>query len=315
MSIEFVSLKSNKDYFEGLVGLVNTKRRLSFYINNANSNGLMPNILLSSSKGTGKSTIARMIAAGLNRTLVEVNSAELKTLDDFFGVINLYVSDKKVTLFLDETENLSEEVAISLLTILNPNKENLTKYNHNQTDYLFDFKKLNVILASTESQQIHHALVDRVRVIDFDDYTQEDLKQIILNNLKEYKIENGILDRIVLLVRSNPRQAQTLSNDLLSFLKSRELKELTGKEWLEFYREMGLFELGLQPSEIKLLKILRKYPNSSLTRVASMMNQTPESTRRMTELYPLKMGLIEVRPATGRRLTIDGNKYVESIKD
>ena len=78
---------------------------------------------------------------------------------------------------------------------------------------------------------------------------------------------------------------------------------------------MGLFELGLMPSEIKLLKILRKYPNSSLTRLASMMNQTPDSTRKATELYPLKMGLLEIKTASGRRLTPEGLKYIDGIKD
>ena len=157
----------NKDYFDGIIGLNNTKRRLSFYINNFHISRLMPHILLSSSRGTGKSTLARMIAAGMQRKLVEVNSAELKTLDDFFGVIAQYINDKEACLFLDEVENLSDEVSIALLTILNPNKDNLTKYTHGGVDYIFDFRKFNAIFATTETQSIHHALIDRLRVIGF----------------------------------------------------------------------------------------------------------------------------------------------------
>lgn len=300
-------------YFGELVGLVNTKRRLSFYIDNFHSSGLMPNLLLNSAKGNGKTSVARLIAKGMNRKLVEVNCAELESLDDFFGVISQYCKGNAV-LFMDESENLSKEISIALLTILNPTKENYTEYSHNGQKYSFNFKNFSVIMASTELQTIHHALVDRLRVIDFDIIKNEDLKQIIKNNLKEYRIEDGLLDRIVTIVRSNPRQAQILCNDLLTFLGRRGTKEFSTKIWFEFFSEMGLFELGFTNSEIRLLKILKQYPNSSLTRVASMLNQTVESTRKATELYPLRTGLLEIKAGSGRKLSPSGYEFVDKLE-
>ncbi len=307
----------NVDYFKELAGLENTKRKLSFYVDNYHSSGIMPNLLISGPRGTGKTSLVRLIARGMNRKLVEVNAAEIQTLDDFFGIVNEHINGSKVLLFLDEIENLKEDISIALLTILNPNKDNYTKYTHNGIEHTFLFKDFSVAFCTTETQTVHHALIDRLRVIEIDDYTTENLKQIIANNLSEYKIETGLLDRVVRIVRSNPRQAQILSSDLLTFLKRKEHKDFTSREWAEFYREMGLFDLGLSNSEIKLLKILKRYPKgSSLTRVSSMLNATPDSTRRYTELYPMKMGLMEVRPALGRILTVDGYKYIEeNIKD
>jgi Holliday junction resolvasome RuvABC ATP-dependent DNA helicase subunit len=307
--------REDNQYFGDLVGLDNTKRRLSFYINNFHSSGIMPNILLTGSKGTGKTSLVRLVAGGMNRTLVETNAAELKSLDDFFGVVNQYVVGSKVLLFIDEIENLNIDIAIAFLTILEPKKDNITKYTHAGQDYIFNFKDFSVAFCTTEAQTVHHALLDRLRVIDMDDYTTDNLKQIIRNNLSKYDIEDGLLDRVVKVVRSNPRQAQILSNDLLAFLSRSNTNTFSSKEWIGFYREMGLFELGLSGNEIKLLKILKKYPNSSLTRVASMLNATPDATRKYTELYPMKMGLIEVKPALGRRLTVDGHKYMELIKE
>lgn len=307
---------SNPDYFPNIVGLNETKRRLTFYINNFHATGIMPHLLLSSAKGKGKTSVGRLIAnSGMRRRIVEINCASFEKLDDFFAMIKAHIRGRKSVLFMDEAENLSKELSGALLTILNPNKENLTKYTHNNEDFIFDFKDINFILATTELQAIHHALQDRLRIVDFDEYDSKDLEQLMANNFKGYKVENGILKKIVSVVRGNPRQAEILSTDLMAFLNFKKTNILSSKEWADFYREMGLHELGLTNSEIKLLKVLRENPNSSLTKVASIMNQTVASTRTASELYPLKLGLFNIYQAKGRVLSQTGQEYLKRLDE
>lgn len=313
----------DKGVFSDLVGLENTKRKLNFYLKNYRTTNTSPNLLLYSSKGNGKSTVGRKYALALtqkgnrdiSKKLLEINCSTLGGIDSFFNeIVNPHLIDSECTIFLDEAEAISNELSLAFCTILNPNKENRNTFSYAGNDYIFDFSRLSFIFASTEIQKIHHALLDRLTVIDFDEYKVSDLARIIKNNLIRYQVNNELLEKIASYVRGNPRHAQKMSNDIVAYLQSKDKIDLTNEDWSDIVNELGLNELGLTNSEIKVLQILKENPSgSSLTKVASILGSTVENTRKFVEIYPMKLGLFEVKPAIGRVLTSKGYELINKL--
>lgn len=315
-------MDETNDVFKDLIGLDNTKRKLNFYLKNYQNTYISPNLLLYSAKGCGKTSLARKYASALTtksdktkiKKYIEINSSTIDDIDSFFGIVNNHLVDQDCTVFFDEAETIEDDLSLTLCSILNPNKDNINYFNYNGNNYVFDFSRLTFIFASTEIQKIHHALLDRLNIIDFDDYKISDLAKIIQKNLSDYKIEDGLLDMVATVVRGNPRQAQKLSNDIIAYLKSKSNKQFTKNDWINIRYQLNINDYGLTASEIKVLQILKDNPNGvSLTKVSSILGSTAENCRKFIELYPLKLGLFEVRPAIGRVLTAKGYEIANKL--
>src|ERR1017187_5527234 len=183
-----------QDYFGDLVGLESAKKKLNFYINNFFVSKRIPHLLLSGPRGSGKTELARHISRAIGKKHVEINSASIEKLSDFFDIVSQHLMNCDVVLFMDESEGIIPSLSLALCTILNSTKENYGQYTFGGIDYRFYFNRLNFIFATTEIQKMHHALVDRTNIIENDFYNRNHLKLIVKNNLKKIKIDEDVLD-------------------------------------------------------------------------------------------------------------------------
>ena len=301
-----------KDNLSEIVGQEKTKGKINFLLEGFNQTRIMPHLLFVAPRGCGKTLIAQKTANLMNRqkTLI-VNCSTIKNVKSFFNQIMLpYVADKDITIIFDEASELPRDVTMALLTILNPNSTNQNEFSFEDGTYTFRFNQNSFIFCTTEAQKIFHALADRLYRIDMEDYSYISLGKIIQNNLKSknQSIEINVIDEVASVCRGNARQAQSMANQISSYLMSKNSNKLTSGGWSEIKGKLSIYPLGLSEIELNIIKILKEHGEVRLTNLSAKTNLTKDMLQKNVEMYLMRNNLIEVRP-TGRALTKKGHDY------
>lgn len=302
----------SQENYSKIVGQDKVKKKLNFLIDGYKKTKILPHLLFVAPRGCGKTLIAQKTANLLHREkTIMVNCSTIKNVKSFFNQIMLpYVFDKDVTIIFDEASELPRDVTMALLTILNPNSTNQNDFTFDEGTYTFKFNQNTFIFCTTEAQKIFHALLDRLYRIDLQDYSYDDLGKIINTNLvtKNQSIKQEILNEIASVCRGNARQAQSMANQISSYLASKNSKELDKTGWLEIKDRLSIYPLGLTEIELNVIKILKEYGELRLTNLSAKTNLSKDMLQKNVELYLMRNHLIEIRP-TGRALTKKGHDY------
>ncbi len=313
-----------EDVLPDIVGQKALKSKLAFHFNNYGMSNVMPHLYLIAPKGCGKTTIARKIGHYLTKqdsntpkTIIEVNASTILSRQNFFDtIVTPYLTNTDVTLFVDEAHKTPDDVQDALLTILNPSDENRSVFLHNGSEYVFDFKRISFIFASTDIQGNVDTLRDRFEILDFQAYTRADLTEILIKNLGKHKIEVD-LDAIInasSILRGNPRSAQKMSSSIRDYLLRNKKSQFTNEDWQDIAKSLDIKPLGLTSTEIRVLEVLKDNPNCSLTRLSAKLGATRESLQKYYELHLQKNSLIEIGAGSGRNITMAGRQYLEEMQ-
>ena len=298
--------------YSQIVGQEKTKGKLNFLLEGFNQTRVMPHLLFVAPRGCGKTLMAQETSKIMKRERnVIVNCSTIKNVKSFFNQIMLpYVFDKDTTIIFDEASELPRDVTMALLTILNPNHNNMNEFTFDEGTYIFRFRQNSFIFCTTEAQKIFHALLDRLYRVDLEDYSYIDLGKIITKNLelKNQSIQESILNEVASVCRGNARQAQSMANQVSSYLASKNSKELDKTGWLEIKDRLSIYPLGLTEIELNVIKLLKEYGELRLTNLSAKTNLTKDMLQKNVELYLMRNHLIEIKP-TGRALTKKGHDY------
>ena len=301
-----------KENYSEIVGQEKTKAKLNFLLEGFEQTKIMPHLLFVAPRGCGKTMIAQETAKIMNRQKnVIVNCSTIKNVKSFFNQVMLpFVYDKDTTIIFDEASELPRDVTMALLTILNPNTNNQNEFTFEDGTYTFRFNQNSFIFCTTEAQKIFHALADRLYRIDMEDYSYVSLGKIIQNNLKSknQSIEINVIDEVASVCRGNARQAQSMANQISSYLMSKNSNKLTSGGWNEIKGKLSIYPLGLSEIELNIIKILKEHGEVRLTNLSAKTNLTKDMLQKNVEMYLMRNNLIEVRP-TGRALTKKGHDY------
>ena len=159
-----------QDYFEGLIAQDDIKETLTGFIDIYKDCSVLPHIFLTAPRGCGKTVFARKVGENLGKKFIEVNAGSIKNVKEFFhNIIIPHIQNQDATLFLDEAHKLPKCVENCLLTILQEGKDNTSEFEFEEYTYEFDFTRISVIAATTEPQNVFHALKDRFELVELDD--------------------------------------------------------------------------------------------------------------------------------------------------
>jgi len=223
-------MKNDTDYFENIIGQDAAKKALRFRLENYNRSGILPHLLFNAPKGCGKTLLARTVGKALKgpdgspKRFVEINCASVKNLKQFCETFLLqHVADKDVTVHLDEASELPKDVEMALLTILNPNDTDKTTFAYEDFLLDFDFRRQTFLFSTTEAHQMFGALKDRLKRVDLQVYSKQDLQGIIALNLKKAKIKfnNSVLPEIATVLRGNARQAVSMAKTFRALCRAK----------------------------------------------------------------------------------------------
>ena len=305
--------------FPTIIGQHPAKRKFEFYIKAFERTGIVPNIMLTAPKGAGKTMLARAFARNLimpntmqPKRYIELNCATIKNLRQFVEMIMIpYMQNEEATFLFDECHMLPKDVTMALLTITNPNKDNFNTFSYEGSDIEIDFKKLTFLFATTEPQDVFHALIDRMERIDLDDYSYDELGQILLLNTEKIRFSGDIVSKhIAPALRGNGRAAQKMATNIKSYVAANKTKTFKLSDWKELCRILDIMPHGLNKTELRYLRTLHREGTVRLYNLAAKLQMTRSAIQSDAETYLQKLNFIEATN-NGRQLTIQAKEMFE----
>lgn len=311
----------SKNYYEKVIGQTRAKEKLSFYLEKA-ATGVtpFPNILLTGSKGDGKTHFAQQTAKNLidrqnpdknHKDFYKLNGGQIKNVRMFFEDIcsKFADGDQYATVFIDEAHALPKEIQNGvLLTILEPNKTRMNSFTYDDIPYIFDFNKITFIFATTEDDKIFHAFKDRLMEIQLEPYSKEELAQIVefvIDGATDF--DKDVLENVAGFIRRNARAADRMAVDVMSF----NVPVFQQKHLDELVKRTSLLPNGLNQTELLLMKILRDNGEMSLGHLSSKLARPSRAVQKEIESYPISLGYVTIDGK--RRITGKGREYLEKL--
>jgi Holliday junction resolvasome RuvABC ATP-dependent DNA helicase subunit len=307
-----------RDSVPNLIGQDRVKSQLNFHFKGYLANGIMPSIMFTAPRGCGKTMIATALASLLkvrdnSKRKIIFNCSQLRNLRQFWNEIVIpHIHDKDCTVIFDEASELPKDVAMALLTILNPNKDNRNTFAYEDYSVDFDFSRQTFMFATTEGQSIFHALMDRMERIDLQEYSVDELGKIVLLGLEDYVIEVDALAQVATVLRGNARAAQKMAGHIKTYLDGNGKTKFTVEDWKDLQKQKSILPLGLLEKELELLTILSRKKETRLTELAAITCLSKGSIQKDYEMFLMKQGLLEIAPA-GRSLTTKGKTYLREL--
>ena len=305
------------ELFPDIVGQSNAKRVLDFFCRGYEKTSRIPHLMFVAPKGCGKTTMAKATARRLksinkDKKYFEINCSTLKNVKQFFNQIVIpYMQDREATILFDECSEIPKDVTMALLTILNPNPDHQTSFSFEDYTVEFDFRQLSFMFATTETQSVFHALMDRLERVDLEEYSLSEMGEIVGMNL-DIKIEPKALEDISSVLRGNARAAQKMAQKIESYCEMNDAKVFKNSDWKKLSKILSIFPLGLNTTEILLLDILKDNKDCSLTNLAAKTGISKHAIQRDFEIYLQKHSLMDITTA-GRNITAKGLEYLKKL--
>jgi len=309
------------NYFDEMIGQSKTKSVLGFYIDAFEKTEILPHMFIVGQRGQGKTMLATQVAKNLRsktlgrvKPMLTINCSTLKNVRQFIEDIVLqYVRDQHITLFFDEVHEMPTPIQTCLLTVLNPNKHNLNTLRFEDYHIEFDFTKVSFIFATTDPQRVITPLKDRCRMIHMEEYQYDELGEIVKGNSEDLEFDDETLRDIASVCRGNARNATLMAKDnILQFARRHNVSFVDMNIWGRIKAVLGILPLGLENTELQILKVLKDRMVCSLTNISAVTGLSSQALRAEFELYPLKHNLMEIAQG-GRRLTAHGRDYLAAI--
>jgi len=309
------------NYFDEMIGQSKTKSVLGFYIDAFEKTEILPNMFIVGQRGQGKTMLATQVAKNLRsktlgrvKPMLTINCSTLKNVRQFIEDIVLqYVRDQHITLFFDEVHEMPVPIQTCLLTVLNPNKHNINTLRFEDYNIEFDFTKVSFIFATTDPQKVITPLKDRCRMVHMEEYKYDELGEIVKGSSEDLEFDDETLRDIASVCRGNARNATLMAKDnILQFARRHNVSFIDMDIWGRIKGVLGILPLGLENTELQILKVLKERTVCSLTNISAVTGLSTQALRAEFELYPLKHNLIEIAQG-GRRLTGHGREYLKAI--
>ena len=296
--------------FENLIGQENVKKKLNFYLKAYEATSVCPFLNLVGAKGLGKTLFATEFAKNLKnkdgskRPFLELNCSTIKNNEQFFGQIFIpLVLNNEITILFDEAHALPKDLTMAFLTIFNTEKTHTKDFIWDEQSYTFDFKKQTFIFATTESDKLFPPLKDRLSTVDFEQYSTNELGEIIKLNCEGVNFTQEALDALCPTVRGNARSAVMRSREIILYCESENKNTFDLKDFDELSDLLGILPHGITCTEQQLLQILGERGSCTLQTLSAGTGLSPTAIRRDHEIYLLRKNF----------LVIDGQRKITKM--
>ncbi len=297
--------------FNSIVGQEHIKRQLSFYLDAYKTSGVLPFLMFNGQRGIGKTEFARAVGAASKKVFLEINSSSIKNEKQFFEQLMPQVQDTECVLFFDEAHELPRKLVVAFLTIFNTEKKSVVYFTYQDVEYKFDFTKMSFIFATTELDRLFAPFKDRLTIVDFVPYSNDEVKRIIQKRVPDVKFDGGVLNEIATTIRGNARSAVKRAKEIEMFCEAKNNPSFSLEDWKSLCHKANINTRGLSNTELQILTALKERGPLTLTMLSAITGLSVQALRKDAELHLLKLNFIQIDGK--RHITSQGLRLLETI--
>lgn len=270
----------------------------------------IPSIALVGRSGCGKSCFARAIAQGYGSQLQTLSASRETTAAVVCGVLsNLQHADM---LFVDNADVLGSDAQEVLYQAIDECKVPVVRDNGRlDRTQLVSVADFTLILATNQPGKLKPALQKRLEVLQFDPYSEEELRAIVQKVAEEEGVEitGQAAGRLAGAAQGSPRTIARLFELLRRLAPDAERYDKTHVQ--DLLDEEGIDHLGLWTHQREYLRVLagREAATVSLDYLAAKLGCDIAYVRQI-ETYLVELGFVQAASSRGRRLTSEGQRAV-----
>jgi holliday junction DNA helicase RuvB len=287
--------------FDDYIGQSNAKDLLQAFIEGTQSRcKIFPHTLIYGAPGTGKTTLARIIANYLQKDFTEVIASNV---EDESKLIETIESVDGNILFVDECHGLNREIVESIYSIME---------DFSLGDIVF--KPFTLIGATTEIGEIiatRKPFYDRFKIkIELQDYTPYELGKIVRNyRYKVFPTDDNIGNKTYKIISLNCRATPRIAISLL------ESCIYMGGSINKTLKALKIIDKGYTEKDLKVLEYLKraKAP-TGLEALSLYLGTSKENYTHEIEPYLIKTQTI-LRTPRGRQISPSGSRLITNLKN
>lgn len=284
------------------------KKNLSISIDAAKSREEpLEHVLLHGPPGLGKTTLASILASEMGTSLKITSGPALEKQGDLASILT-NMKDHEV-LFIDEIHRLRPVIEEVLYTAMEDYCLDLMiGKGPSARSMRLNLPKFTLIGATTKLNMLSSPLRARFgHVFKFELYSLGDIEAILRRSAKilECRIDDDACSMLARSSRQTPRVANRLLRRVRDYAAHKGLAVITEQVASETLESLGVDMLGLDRTDIDLLKvIIEKFRGGpvGLSTMAAALCEEQETIEDIYEPYLLQLGFLE-RTARGRIAT------------
>lgn len=296
-------------FLDDYIGQEQAKKSIKVAIKAAKKEDrVLEHLLICSSYGLGKTTLANIIANEMELPFFSVNATNLKDTKS----LSLYFSkiEESCIIFIDEIHSLKNDVQTVLLSILTDYQVSFIEGDGTERSY--QLPPFTLIGATTQAGELLKPFLNRFAILELVDYTDEEKEVIVKSKFMKlgYEIAPEAIITIAMRSRGIPRTIENFAKGIRDLAINYDVKEIGMNIVNEYFDLNNIDGLGLAKNDIKILNILAdaKSPLALIT-LESKTGIQREDLEYRYEPYLIKLGFID-KTDRGRVITEKGLEYI-----
>jgi Holliday junction resolvasome RuvABC ATP-dependent DNA helicase subunit len=292
-------------------------------------------------KSTGKTELSRRLAGALGVPYLPLSETGLGDIDQLADRMQerareagtpMTVVDRQggqavllsppMLVFIDEVHQLNARVQDTLLPVLEADDRMLRG-----SRIIIDARDVSFVIATTDWGKLREPFRSRVRAIELEPYSAEQVAQMLRFRIEAASAEDGngvgidpavaqlgddALVAIATAARAVPRVALDLLREIGMALRIRICGGTADAVWAHLQRMVPCDRQGLTRRDRKYLRIVAKRGPIGLDNIAIELGVDKSNVEGAVEPFLVQMGWVQ-RGSSGRTLTTSGRQIVARL--